>query len=236
MTPLDFDEGAFCRKVESHLCRKNGGHLIRVVGPAFELVCHWARCGIPLRVVCRAIDRTVERYYATGPKRRPLRIEYCEADVVDLHDEWRRAGGVVALSRSAGEAVSRRGPSLLDHVEQCIERLTTWRARGDRPAPVSALAERIVSELVAARGKARGARGAKREELVARLGEVDVELLAALRDNADRSLCARLRKEAEQELYPFRERMPAAAFQRALDAGSDRLLREHFELPTLFFD
>ena len=234
MTPLE--EATFCRKVESHLCRKNGGHLIRVVGPAFELVCRWARCGIPLRVVCRAIDRTVERYYATGPKRRPVRIEYCEADVVELHDEWSRAVGVPVLYRSADEASSRRGPSLVAHVEQGIERLTAWKARGDRLTSVSALADRIVRELVVAKGKARGARGAKREELVARLGEADVEMLAALRDNADRSLCIRLRKEAEQELSSFRERMPAAAFQRALDAAADRLLREYFELPRLVFD
>ena len=35
------DPGALCRAVESYLCRKNDGHLIRIVGPAFEMVCGW---------------------------------------------------------------------------------------------------------------------------------------------------------------------------------------------------
>ena len=83
--------GAYCRAVESHLCRKNDGHLIRIVGPAFELVCGWEEAGIPISVVERAIDRRYARYYASGPKRRPVRIEYCEPDVLDTFDEWRRS-------------------------------------------------------------------------------------------------------------------------------------------------
>ena len=32
----------YCRQVEAYLCRKNDGHLVRIVGPAFEQVCGWA--------------------------------------------------------------------------------------------------------------------------------------------------------------------------------------------------
>lgn len=88
------EAGALCRAVESYLRRKNDGHLIRIVGPAFEMVRGWAAAGIPLRVVERGIDRRYDRYYARGPKRHPLRIEFCEADVLDLFDEWKRAVGV----------------------------------------------------------------------------------------------------------------------------------------------
>ena len=35
----------YCRAVEAYLCRKNDGHLIRIVGPAFEQVCAWSRRG-----------------------------------------------------------------------------------------------------------------------------------------------------------------------------------------------
>jgi hypothetical protein len=47
---IDADD--YCRQIEAHLCRKNDGHLIRIVGPAFEQVSGWAREGIPLSV-CR---------------------------------------------------------------------------------------------------------------------------------------------------------------------------------------
>ncbi len=82
----------YCRQLESYLCRKNDGHLIRIVGPAFEQVCAWAERGIPLKLAMRGVDRYFERYYAKGPRRRPVRIEFCEADVLDVFDEWRRSG------------------------------------------------------------------------------------------------------------------------------------------------
>ena len=96
------EAGALCRAVESYLRRKNDGHLIRIAGPAFEMVRGWAAAGIPLRVVERGIDRRYDRYYARGPKRHPLRIEFCEADVLDLFDEWKRAVGVGASAGFGG--------------------------------------------------------------------------------------------------------------------------------------
>ncbi|MCY4511352.1 MAG: hypothetical protein OXG35_30975, partial [Acidobacteria bacterium] len=51
------DSGAYCREIESYLCRCNEGHLIRIVGPAFEQVCGWAEAGVPLQVVTAGIDR-----------------------------------------------------------------------------------------------------------------------------------------------------------------------------------
>src|SRR6185436_6791795 len=54
----------YCRAIEAHLTRKNDGHLIRIVGPAFELVRGWADQGIPFKVACHGIDRSFERYYA----------------------------------------------------------------------------------------------------------------------------------------------------------------------------
>ena len=47
----------YCREIEAYLCRKNEGHLIRIVGPAFEQVCGWANLGVPLKVAFRGIDQ-----------------------------------------------------------------------------------------------------------------------------------------------------------------------------------
>ena len=91
----------YCRDIEAYLCQKNDGHLIRVVGPSFDLVSGWAANGIPLKVAFRGIDRHFERYYRKGPRRRPVRIDFCQADVLDVFDEWRRALGLI------GEGVER---------------------------------------------------------------------------------------------------------------------------------
>ena len=131
----------YCREIETYLCRKNDGHLIRVVGPSFDLVSGWAAQGVPLKVAFAGIDRYFERYYRKGPRRRPVRIDFCEADVLDVFDEWRRATGVTGRSRqpcsavirraaTIGDSVSPRSPSSLPaHLERVVLRLTSARAQ-----------------------------------------------------------------------------------------------------------
>ena len=41
--------GEYCRAIESYLCRENGGHLVRIVGPVFQTVVGWHARGIPIR-------------------------------------------------------------------------------------------------------------------------------------------------------------------------------------------
>lgn len=98
--------GEFCREIETYLTRKNDGHLIRIVGPVFQKVCGWAAQGVPIKIAYRGIDRYFERQQAKGPgpRRRPIRVEFCEADILDAFDEWRRAVGVTASAAAAGAA------------------------------------------------------------------------------------------------------------------------------------
>ena len=107
----------FCRQIESYLCQKNDGHLIRVTGPSFDLVAGWAGQGVPLKVAFRGIDRYFERYYRKGARRRPVRIDFCDADVLDAFDEWRRALGLSRPAQGAGDGEApeekpTRAPSL----------------------------------------------------------------------------------------------------------------------------
>src|SRR6187402_2371677 len=128
------DVAEYCRQVEAYLCRKNEGHLIRIAGPVFEQVSGWAAQGVPLAVAFRGIDRYCERYYAKGPRRRPVRVEFCEADILDLFDDWRRAVGVAQLVDPApdAEAPARRD-SLPGHIDRAIARLTELRGGGRSP-------------------------------------------------------------------------------------------------------
>ncbi|NOT44041.1 MAG: hypothetical protein HOP14_05490, partial [Acidobacteria bacterium] len=119
------DAGAFCRDVEAYLCRRNEGHLVRIVGPSFDMVCGWAQRGIPLRIVCRGIDRCVERQAAKGGRRRPLRVEFCEADVLDVFDQWRKAVGVAPAAAGTPRV---RTDSLPAHLDRAIAR-SRWAGR-----------------------------------------------------------------------------------------------------------
>ncbi len=102
----------FCRAVEVYLCRKNDGHLIRVVGPSFDVVSAWAEQGVPLKIAYAGIDRYFERYYRKGPRRRPVKIDFCDADVLDVFDEWRRAVGVMGARAFQASDDDRAAESL----------------------------------------------------------------------------------------------------------------------------
>jgi hypothetical protein len=226
----------YCREIEAYLCRKNEGHLIRIVGPSFELVCGWAERGVPLKVAFHGIDRYVERYYAKGSRRRPVRIDYCEADVLDVFDEWRRAVGVpasvlIAPGDQDGEDGRSRRSSLPAHLDRAIARLTALREGEDRGLGV--MLDALVSELSEVRAGAKGLRGAARAELLTRLSRLDARLLDAARTSLTADAMATLRREAEDELAPFRARMPRDAYEHALGACCDRLLRERARLPVL---
>ena len=234
---MTIDVGAYCRDVESYLCRRNDGHLIRIVGPSFELVCGWAERQIPLRVVFGAVDRTLERHQAKGARSRPLRIEFCEADVLELFDEWRRAVGVGAVPTDATpthRAVRRL--SLAGHIERVVERLTSWRSANGGAQGTAEPVTRLIEDLDALCDRSRTARGADRQQLIARLDDFETQLTLTLRDLIDPEVFEMLRAEAARDLAPFRERMPREALRQAMDAGTDRLLYEHFKLPRVAFE
>ena len=239
MNDRHLDRETYCRQVEAYLCRKNDGHLIRIVGPAFERVCGWATRGVPFNVACRGVDRYFERYYAKGPRRRPVRIEFCEADVLDVFDEWRRAVGVSRAADAEGEGgpaepVARMRASLPSHLDRVIARLTALRAGGDRS--LDEAIEAAVREIDAARAGAPQLRGATRQALLDRLRALDEGLLRAARASCEAASLAALAVDADAELAPFRDRLPPDAYARSREACIDRLVRERWRLPTVTYE
>lgn len=235
------DAAEYCRQIETYLCRKNEGHLVRIVGPAFEQVCAWAQRGVPLKVAFRGIDRYCERYYAKGPQRRPVRIEFCEADVLDAFDDWRRAVGVTGPAAGASVAAEEpsslpRGPSLASHVDRLLVRLTALRAGGQRSRAFDDALAAAVRELDLLAPEAKHARGEPRARIVERLGRLDRDLLEAARRDLDAATAAALRREAEEELAPFGPRMAPDARAHAVEAAYERLVRETMSLPVLTYE
>jgi hypothetical protein len=230
----------YCREIETHLCRKNDGHLIRVTGPSFDLVAGWAQQGVPLKVACAGIDRCFERYYRKGPRRRPVKIDFCEADVLDVFDEWRRAVGIslqslgVSPQSPSPQSLSPRH-SLPAHLERVVLRLSEARARGTLGPAFDALIDRAAAELEVARTRTGGVRGEARQELVARLAALDAELLQQARALLDQPTRTALSNEVEESLAPFRAGMAPESFARAHEQALDALLRERLQLPQIAY-
>jgi hypothetical protein len=238
---IQIGEGAqiaeYCREIETYLCRKNDGHLIRVVGPSFELVSRWAHDGIPLKVAFGGIDRYFERYYSKGPRRRPVRIDFCEADVLDVFDEWRRATGVLtsALSGAVGAPATRRGPSLPEHLERALIKLTNAQATGRLGTTLDPLIDQLSQELDRARRVAGGIRGDARRAMNERLATLDAALLSVARLSLATEDLEELRRESFSLLGPLVDQMAEDARGRAGERALDQLVRERFRLPTLTF-
>jgi hypothetical protein len=241
----------YCREIETYLCRKNDGHLIRVTGPSFDLVAGWAMQGVPLKVACAGIDRCFERYYRKGPRRRPVKIDFCEADVLDVFDEWRRAVGISLQSPGVGpQSPSPQSPSppspspqspsprhsLPVHLERVVLRLTEARAKGTLGPAFDALIDRAAAELEMAQSKTAGVRGEARQELIARLTALDVELLQQARALLDAPTRTALSNEVEESLAPFRAGMAPESLARARQGAFDALVRERLRLPRIAFD
>jgi hypothetical protein len=231
------DPSRYCREIEAHLCRKNDGHLIRIVGPAFELVSGWAQQGVPLRVAFEGIDRVFERYYSKGPRRRPVHISFCEGDVLDAFDAWRRATGVPQPSRLVSDPDRRRTgghTSLATHIDRAIASLTARRAGAN--GELDAALEAAVRSLDRLRAAGKTIRGEARARALERLRALDVELLTGARASLSPAADAALVREAEESLGPFRQRMTEEAWTTARDAAIDRAIRAALGLPVLTFE
>lgn len=234
------DVGEYCRGVEDYLTRANAGHLVRIVGPSFELVRTWALAGVPLSVVYRGIDLKAERHRDSGSTR-PLRIEFCAADVQSVFDRWRRAVGIVGVSavgasedgaRDENSATPRR-PSLTKHLDRAIDRLSRAMSQVDWPEGLRDECVTILDALARLRESAAGARGAARDEAAQALRPLDDGLGDAALRHAPTEWLASLREDAAADLAPFRGRLGPDAWERAVAATLDRLLRDRLGLPTL---
>jgi hypothetical protein len=235
------DVESYSRDLEAYLCRKNDGHLIRITGPAFERVQSWAYQGIPLKVAEAGIDRYFERYYRKGPRRRPVQIMFCEADVLDAFDDWRRAVGIarVASDVEGGpeveEPVPAAGPrrSLTSQIDAALARLTVLRGSDRAGLALGAALDAAVRALDGLRGDASRARGDARDRILEELTAIDDALANAAVESLDPAVRRSLEKDADNELAPFRERMAAEAYAQSRRAAIRQLVRQHFGLPSL---
>lgn len=238
---IETDISTYCREIESHLCRKNDGHLIRIVGPSFDAVSAWAAKGIPLKVVFAGIDRYFERYYRKGARRRPVKVDFCDADVLEVFDEWRRATGLSASASGASPTVDGttehgrpRGTSLPEHLERVLTRLSSLRATGVLPPSADPIVDSISTELDRAR-KPGGLRGDDRQALLERLQRLDADLIAVAVDGMQPDLLEAARGEAEQEIAPFLATMNVDSLARTRSLALANVLRERFRIPVITF-
>ena len=99
-----------------------------------------------------------------------------------------------------------------------------------------AILEKAVGDIDAMAASAGTARGASRELIVASLERIDGELMTAARESLSPDVLDDLRRQAVEDLGPFRDRMATDAWTRARDAAVRRAIRERVGLPIMKAD
>jgi hypothetical protein len=163
-----------------------------------------------------------------------VRIEFCEADILELFDDWRRAVGVPARPQD-GDEQDRRG-SLPAHLDRVIAHLTARRGGQTVSPAFDGLLDSTVRELDAARSRAKQARGEDRTRLIARLTEIDHAIMAAALAGLSPEQRTAHAREAADEIAPFAARMAPASRARAVQTAFERLVRDALGLPTVLFE
>jgi hypothetical protein len=178
-----------------------------------------------------------------------VQIDFCDADVLDAFDAWRRSVGVrlPGAEPTGEEAVKKQRRSLPEHLHRVLERLTALLAGPDGPADgadgpdalchqLRPLLESTANEISSLSDLPGPLRGETRARVSARLAALDAAMLEAARAGADTATLHVLRQDAAEELAPFRERMPQDVYDQAVASAVNRLLRDRCRLPVLTFE
>jgi hypothetical protein len=161
-----------------------------------------------------------------------VRIEFCEADVLDAFDAWRRA---VGMAQPTDEGQRPRA-TLGSHVERATARLTAMRASSEHARAFDSILDDLVRALDGLLPRARSARGHAREELIAELAALDRRLIDGVVQALPDADKARAEAAAVEQLAPFRERMGDEAYESAYTAAMEQIVRDQFRLPRVAFE
>jgi hypothetical protein len=143
------------------------------------------------------------------------------------------AGPAAPGEEPAAPGDERRRASLAKHVQRAIDRLSRSVSRADLGPEVRNVLEHALQELAALGERARGARGQARDAVVTELSALDGRMLQAARTAMGVAELDRLAADAAAELAAYRGRLAPDVWQRSVELGVDRLLRDRLGLPTL---
>ena len=235
--PADVVENYFnyFTEIEEHFQKRRGGGLL-LSTLDWALIETWKDAGIPLEAVLRGIDSAFDRYEERPSKTRKVNsLAYCAQEVLAAAEDMKEAA--VGATREQSEA-----PKGFDRLEITgfLRRNAALLESAKLPGagPVSAMplaidACRVLRELAAGLESKNWQQSLRLEDLERRLTVLEEKLFSALlAATPDEQLLA-LRREADQDLAPYRRKMPAAQIEQLHKQYVHKRLLERHGLPRL---
>ncbi len=228
------EEREYFQAVEAHFIRLRDRPLI--LSPReLDRAAGWHREGIPLRIVCRGIDRYFEkRLQRPSSRQRAVSLAYCEEFIRQVFEESRNlavGGGPVSRDRVPGEN---------REVEQGLQRLLQGLQRAQGQLSDSAMAAVLLRAVSTVQALLRQYQNPEPADLPLTVQQTESELEQLNREVTAQMLLqvgpaamADLRSTCDAEMREIATTMDAALYETTLERMTLRRLRQSFSLPEI---
>jgi hypothetical protein len=219
-------------EIEEHF-QRGRGTILMLSTLDWALIETWKDAGIPLEAVLRGIDATFEKYNARPAKSRKVNgLAYCSQEVLAAAEDMKEASVGTAsaptavkgfdtteisgfLRRNAAELESAKLPS------------RPGISPGTVAQEISATLQSMATEIEAKSSTSR------LEDLERKLTVLEEKLFAVLLAAIPDDEAVAVRAQADRDLAPYRNKMPAAQIEQLQKQYAHKKLLEKYGLPRL---
>ena len=220
-------------EIEETFQRRRGGILL-LSTLDWALIETWKDAGIPLEAVLRGIDAAFEKFEKRPTVRKVNGLAYCSQEVLAAAEEMKEA--VVGSAMDTVKKPDRgfQAAEVVAFLEKNALVLETTQLPERSGVSGQSLARESAASLrVMARELASQKTLPRLEDLERRLTVLEEKLFAVLlAATADEDIVA-VRAQADRELAPYRQKMPAAQIDQLLKQYVHKRLLEKYGLPRL---
>ena len=221
-------------EIEEHFQRRRGR--IQLSPLDWALIETWKDAGIPLEAVLRGIDAAFDRYEQRPSKSQKINsLAYCAQAVLVAAEEMKEAA-VGATSpdsqshRSSGFQASEISAFLRRNAEQ-LDNAKLPEAKGINATPLARETARTLREIAAELDSSKAL--PRLEDLERRLTVAEEKLFAVVLAATPDELIVGVRAEADQELAPYRRKMPSTQIAQLQKQFVHKRLLEKYRIPRL---
>ena len=219
-------------EIEEHFQQRRGGILL-LSTLDWALIETWKDAGVPLEAALRGIDNAFERYEKRPSKRKVNSLAYCAQEVLAAAEEMKEA--VVGISsgetrRRSGFQVGEVAVFLRRNADQL---LAAQLPEGHGISGLAVAKDTAVKLHELASEMESGKAPLRLEDLERRLTVLEEKLFAVLLALTPDEEIVAVRSEADRELAPYRNKMPAAQIDQLQKQYIHKRLLEKCALPRL---
>ena len=218
-------------EIEEHFLKRRGGGLL-LSTLDWALIETWKDAGIPLEAVLRGIDTTFDHYDQRPSKTRKINgLGFCSQEVLAAAEDMKEAA-VGAGEMHKEKPAQFQTAEIVGFLRRNAEQLETVKLPADGIAQKLARESANTLKQLAAGLESKGALP-RLEDFERQLTVLEEKLFAVLLASTPDEQLVSVRAQADQELAPYRRKMPAMQIEQLQKQYVHKRLLEKYQLPRL---